>query len=117
VFRDQAKEPPAKPGRNWDEFSPAQKITGPWEVHFQPHRGAPESITLDTLVDWSKHADAGVKFFSGTATYRTMFVVNPKSEIKNPKWFLDLGRVEVMARVQLNGQDVGVVWKTPFRLE
>ena len=117
VFRDRSKAPPAKPGRNWDEFVRTQNITGPWEVSFQPHRGAPERITLDTLVDWSKHADAGVKFFSGTATYRSTFVMNPTSEIPNPKWFLDLGRVEVMARVRLNGQDVGVVWKTPFRVD
>ena len=117
VFRDRAKAPPAKPGRNWDEFATAQKITGPWEVRFLPNRGAPEKISLDTLLDWSQHPDAGVKFFSGTATYRTTFVANPKSEIRNPKWYLDLGRVEVMARVRLNGQDVGVVWKTPFRVD
>ncbi len=117
VFRDRAKAPPAKPGRNWDEFAPVQKITGPWEVRFQANRGAPEQITLDTLLDWSKHPEPGVQFFSGAATYRTTFVANPKSEIRNSKWYLDLGRVEVMARVRLNGQEVGVVWKTPFRVD
>ncbi len=117
VFRDRASAPPMPPGRNWDEFAPAQNITGPWEVSFQPHRGAPEKITLDTLIDWSKHLDAGVKHFSGTATYRTTFAVNPDSGTKSPKWFLDLGRVAVMARVRLNGQELGVVWKSPFRVD
>jgi hypothetical protein len=89
-------------------------------VRFQPGRGAPERITLEQLADWSEHGDPGVRHFSGVATYRTTFnwprrqsqISNPKSEIR-----LDLGRVEVMARVRLNGRDVGTVWKSPFRVE
>lgn len=119
VFRDRAKAPPAGPGRNWDEFDRIQNITGPWQVRFQPRRGAPEEITLDTLTDWSKHADAGVKFFSGTATYRQTFdwqPANSQLSALNSQRFLNLGQVEVMARVRLNGQDLGVVWKAPFRV-
>ena len=116
-LRQRAKAPPAQPGRNWDEFAAAQKLTGPWEVRFQPHRGAPEKITFEALLDWSQHPDPGVKYFSGTATYRTTFVTNPRFKIRNQKSYLNLGRVEVMARVRLNGQNVGVVWKPPFRLD
>ncbi len=36
---------------------------------FQPNRGAPAKITLDKLHSWSDNSDAGVKYFSGTATY------------------------------------------------
>ena len=49
------------------------EIKGPWEVRFQPGRGAPEKIVMEELTDWSKHPDAGVKYFSGQATYRTTF--------------------------------------------
>ncbi len=107
-------------GANWEEFAPLQEITGPWELRFQPNRGAPEKITFDKLVDWSKHADPGVKHFSGTATYRTAFTwPPPQSQVSNLKSqiVLDLGRVEVMARVTLNGRDLGVVWKPPFRVD
>jgi hypothetical protein len=121
VFRKIARPPRLRSsGRNWDEFATIQEISGPWEVRFQPGRGAPESLTMNPLADWSKHGDPGVRHFSGVATYRTTFnwpqrqsqISNLKSEIR-----LDLGRVEVMARVRLNGRDVGTVWKSPFRVE
>ena len=46
-----------------------ETISGPWEVSFQPDRGAPSKITLDNLASWSENPDAGVKYFSGTGTY------------------------------------------------
>jgi hypothetical protein len=118
VFRKSAKPPRApRSARNWDDVAAVQGITGPWEVRFQPGRGAPEQLTFTALADWSKHGDARVRHFSGVATYRTTFTANPQSAIRNPQWYLDLGRVEVMARVKLNGKNVGTVWKAPFRVE
>jgi hypothetical protein len=92
------------------------EIAGPWEVRFEPKRGAPEKIVLNELVDWSKHSDPGVKYFSGRATYRTLFTPDP-AKIRKSRWSLDLGRVEVMAQVKLNGKDLGVLWKAPFQVE
>jgi hypothetical protein len=92
------------------------EIVGPWEVRFEPQRGAPERIVLDTLVDWSKHSDPGVKHFSGQATYRTQFMLDP-ARARKSRWMLDLGRVEVMSQVNLNGKDLGVLWKAPFQVE
>jgi hypothetical protein len=63
-----------------------------------------------------QHPDDGVKYFSGTATYRTSFQMK-KSELKGKALFLDLGQVYVIARVRLNGQDLGIVWKNPYRVE
>jgi len=31
--------------------------------------------------------------------------------------YLDLGRVEVMARVSLNHHDLGILWKPPYRVD
>ena len=31
--------------------------------------------------------------------------------------FLDLGKIEVIAEVKLNGQDLGVIWTPPYRLD
>jgi hypothetical protein len=33
------------------------------------------------------------------------------------RYFLDLGRVEIMAQVKLNGRDLGILWKPPYRAD
>lgn len=99
---------------------PLVEIAGSWEVRFEPNHGAPERVTLDKLISWSEHNDPGVKHFSGHATYRKSFAwVAEKSAVANrqSQIFLDLGRVEVIAEVKLNGRDLGVLWKPPFRVE
>lgn len=93
------------------------EISGPWNVRFESNRGAPELATMDRLISWSEHDDPGVKYFSGHAIYRATFTPHLKSEARNTKWFLDLGRVEVMAEVTLNGKGLGVLWKPPYRVE
>lgn len=113
VFRKPAAGPRLSGGRNWTEFKPLQPVTGPWTVTFDSKWGGPPApVTFTTLTDWSQHSELGIKYFSGTAVYRCEFsMLNIPSET-----FLDLGRVEVMAEVKLNGQDLGVLWKPPFRL-
>jgi len=92
-------------------------LSGPWTVYFQPERGAPESVALSKLIDLSTHSEEGIKYFSGTATYSTDF--NLQSEIINrpSAMLLDLGRVEVIAEVILNGRNLGVLWKEPYRVD
>ena len=94
------------------------EVRGPWEVRFAGGWGAPEKIAPDTLTDWSKHSDAGVKYFSGTATYRAVFNwTPPQSQSPSLKFELDLGRVAVMGDVRLNGRNLGILWKPPFRID
>ena len=93
------------------------ELSGPWEVHFQPHRGAPEQATFDTLTDWSKSSDRGIKYFSGVATYIKSFAVPPEMPGANRRLYLDLGQVAVMADVKLNGKDLGELWKAPFHAD
>ena len=94
-------------------------ISGPWDLRFLPRWGAPERVTLDKLISWTEHPDAGVKYFSGTATYRKTFVLPEQSKTQNlkSKIYLDLGRVEVIAQVRLNERDLGLLWKPPFEVD
>jgi hypothetical protein len=112
VFREKAgRGSIATP--NHPQTAPVAEIRGPWTVRFPEGRGAPRDLALESLIDGSTHADPGVRFFSGVATYSTRF---DAARMSGRVW-LDLGRVAVVARVRLNGSDVGTVWKTPFRLD
>ena len=96
-----------------------QEITGAWDVRFPPKWGAPEEITLDHLGSLSDSTNPGVKYFSGTATYTKTFDWKPAAKAGQQKTetSLDLGDVQVMAQVKLNGRDLGVLWKPPFRVD
>lgn len=89
-------------------------IDGSWTLRFPAGWGAPEEITLDKLIDWTDHENYDVKHFSGTATYSKDFEF---SAAPDEKLYLDLGTVNVIASVKLNGKDMGILWKAPFKVE
>ena len=93
------------------------EITGSWELHFPEKSGAQEKIVLDKLISWSEHKETGVKHFSGTAVYKKEIDVNAEMIGKNKQLYLDLGNVQVMAQVILNGKDLGILWKLPYRVD
>ena len=94
-----------------------QPVSGSWKLSFEPNRGAPDQVTLDSLISWSEHSDPGVKYYSGVGTY-TRNLDLPQDLIgSHRRLYLDLGRVEVMAHVTLNGQDLGILWKPPYRAD
>ena len=96
---------------------PPQGIAGPWQVTFDPRWGGPaDPVTFEKLADWSRHADPGIRYYSGTAVYRTTFAYH-QSPVGSQRVFLDLGSVEVMARVRLNGADCGILWKPPYLVD
>jgi hypothetical protein len=119
-FRVQGSE-----GRNFPELKMVQELSGAWEVAFDPKWGGPEKVTFDMLQDWTKRPESGVRYYSGTAVYRKVFVFPEPRLVRrslgeggtlNPV-FLSLGTVHDMARVKLNGKDLGVVWCAPWRVE
>jgi hypothetical protein len=116
VFR-RAVSPRASRGAAEPNF-PARRelaeVGGPWRVKFDPKWGGPkEEVAFAQLADWSKHADPRIHYYSGTARYRTTFRLAP-SAAGSSTLLLDLGAVEVMARVRVNGRDSGVAWKPPY---
>jgi hypothetical protein len=117
VFRDKPSALRSKhvPLATW---KPAGKIEGKWNLSFDPDWGSKDTLTFDTLQSWSEHSDSLVKYYSGSATYRKDFdVTGIDIPGENIQYSLDLGKVEVMARVKLNGKDCGIAWKPPFRID
>jgi hypothetical protein len=90
-------------------------VAGPWTVQFQPGRGAPGKAEFVELVDWSRHADPAIRYFSGTASYQTEFGWTPPAG--GYRYTLGLGEVQVMAEVRLNGKELGVLWKPPYAVD
>lgn len=94
-------------------------IAGPWQVTFDSASGGPERpVSFKSLMDWAQHPDDAIRFFSGAATYKTSFEWPDKPlQAESRRIFLDLGRVEVIAAVTINGQDLGILWKAPYRVD
>jgi hypothetical protein len=112
IFRGDRKPTDSK---NWPELKTAQTLTGPWQVSFPPRLGAPATATFQSLSSWTQHSESGIRFFSGTATYQTTFDY-PAIGNQPSAMHLDLGNVAVIAEVELNGKNLGVLWKPPFRV-
>ena len=106
-----------KGAKNFPALKSVVEIPGPWKVSFDPKWGGPESVVFERLDDWTKRPEEGIRHYSGTATYRQTFDLSETSRCENAQIYLDLGRVQNLATVRLNGNDLGVVWTPPWRVE
>lgn len=99
---------------------PPTGITGilpvTWRVTFPEGWGMPTNMTVQALKPWK---DLGstleAKAFSGTATYETE--IDLTSVTPGSRLVLDLGRVESIAKVALNGKPFPAVWAEPYRID
>jgi len=108
-----------KPFKKWEEI---QEIQGTWTLEFDKDWGPDEKQTFSELKSWSESSKEEVKYYSGTAKYFKEFeLTNAALDEMNKngkvQFCLDLGQVEVMARIKLNGEDCGIVWKPPYRVD
>ncbi|HWU02316.1 MAG TPA: glycoside hydrolase, partial [Novosphingobium sp.] len=92
------------------------RVEGAWNVAFQPGRGAPATAVLPQLAPLNQNAQAGIRYFSGVATY-TRDIAAPKGWRAGQPLWLDLGQVNEMAEVLVNGRSAGVVWHAPYRVD
>ena len=89
-----------------------------WAVSFQKERGAPDSpLWFETLGSWTERPEAGIKYFSGTATYEKGVNVSMERLQAGRRVWLDLGQVNNVAEVIVNDQPLGVLWKSPFQVD
>ncbi|MDR1743414.1 MAG: hypothetical protein LBR48_06280, partial [Dysgonamonadaceae bacterium] len=92
------------------------EIAGEWTLSFPAGWGAPEKVRLSKLISWTEHPDAGVKYFSGTAVYDKSFEWNAPVDASQ-RLVLDLGYLKNFAEVTLNGKQLPLLWKPPYRLD
>ena len=106
-------------------------ITNAWRVSFAYHDGIaakpPAPVVMETLRDWTTCGTDGdassisLRYFSGTATYRTTLQLphsHTPSLPHSDTFTLSLGRVPTgLAHVFVNGIDCGVAWCAPWEVD
>lgn len=83
-----------------------------WQITFV---GLDTTLISDHLFDWSHSEDKAIRYYAGTARYET--VLNCRKPKKQERIHLQLDSVDVIARVELNGRDCGILWTYPYRVD
>lgn len=91
-------------------------LSSDWTVHFPAQQGAASKMAFARLIDWTEHEDDRLKYFSGTATYTRTFKLD-EFQSEGLRYILDLGSVDVVADVIVNGKEAGVLWMAPFEID
>ena len=103
-----------------------ETIRGPWTVRFDPAWGPfspaggrqPGEFVFEKLLDWTRHPDEAVKYYSGSATYKKEFKFAGQKPASGERIWIDLGTdVRNVAEVRLNGKIAGVLWCPPWKLD
>ena len=86
-----------------------------WTINFQPERGAPEGAQpVAKFESWTNSTDPGIRYFSGTATYKSEVTVKRS---KGVRFVLALTDLHEIATVRINGKPAGTFWSMPYRLD
>jgi len=117
VFRKPLPEKPQPLGKDpAAEAKLLKTLQGNWEVQFGLDWGGPAQVRFDSLVSWTARPEEGIRHYSGAAIYRKRFRYDGprKGSLR-----LQLNAVKDVgiARVTLNGKDLGVVWTPPFSVD
>nr|WP_232326057.1 glycosyl hydrolase [Spirosoma montaniterrae] len=88
-------------------------VASPWTIRFPT--ATPRTLTVDKLASWTENSEADIKYFSGTAFYTNTFTL--PTVVSGGRYELDLGEVKNLAEVIVNGKNVGIAWKKPFRVD
>lgn len=97
--------------------SAMKPIDGEWTLSFPEGWGMSSDVKVELLKAW-KDLDipAETKAFSGSAKYSKKFVAD-KSVKASDRVMLDLGKVDMIAAVKLNGKSLGTLWCAPYVID
>jgi hypothetical protein len=101
-------------GTTVSALSAALDLSRDWQIEFPAGSGAPAQANLAQLASYTDQTDEGIRYFSGTATYTREFDLT-SAAAPGDVAELDLGDVQVIAELAVNGHDYGILWKPPFR--
>ncbi|MET1056624.1 MAG: glycosyl hydrolase [Pedobacter sp.] len=101
---------------NYPEPYKIVSVTTPWQVNFDSKmRGPVKPVTFKTLTDWSVSTNDSIKYYSGAATYYNK--INLPKMKAGETVYLNLGMVKAIAKVKINGINLGGAWTPPYRID
>jgi len=102
--------------KNFPELQLVKELTGSWELYFEDQqRGPKKTVVFNQLEDWTKRAEDSIRYYSGTVRYQKMFTHKPHSG--SERIILETGEIRGMAKVKVNGKEIGGLWTAPWRID
>jgi hypothetical protein len=92
-------------------------LEGPWEVRFPRGWDVPVRQEFSRLQSWTDSTNAATRSFSGIAAYAKPFQLSADQLPSGQRVVLDLGEVREVARVYLNGRELGLSSFAPHILD
>jgi hypothetical protein len=92
----------------------SREVAGPWSISFAPKLGEPFQREFAVLSDFSEDKDTTIRYFAGTAIYRKTIPVDANALGKQKRILLDLGEMNDIAELTVNGREAGVLWYPPY---
>lgn len=115
IFRKPATSGDSK-RENYPLPEKAIQVDKPWMVSFDKNmRGPVQPVKFETLSDWSKSSNDSIKYYSGTAYYYNTFKIDQL--VKGANYVIDLGLVKAIAKVVINGIEMGGAWTPPYNVD
>jgi len=119
VFIVFSKKEKSKNQESMENF-PAARTTIPlnnnWTLQFDTLQGGPKQlVNLDKLSSWTESSEESIRFYSGSAVYKTKFVMEELDGGQSA--FIAFEALTAVAKVEINGVAVGGLWTAPYQLE
>ena len=99
-----------------DNVPEEKAIKGDWLVHFPGVTDIGKPEVFNDLHSYTANKNENIKYFSGTASYNKEINISEESFSEGLDIWLDLGRVECIAEVSINGKRLKTLWKEPYRI-
>jgi hypothetical protein len=94
-----------------------KEIEGPWNITFKPKLDEPFNTIYKELKDFSSIADPRIQYFAGSAVYKSSFKIASNNTNSNNQYLLDLGTMNDIASIKVNGINLGVTWYPPYIID
>ena len=115
IFQDNLSEYAKVAKTTWPTFKNIKDLSTDWEAKFDPAFGGPSQLVkFNQLMDWTKHSDTTINYYSGTVSYTKTIIFDKTPEEKT---WINLGNFSSIAEVKVNDISCGVLWTPPFKLE